>query len=159
MNRQETANLLTAMAAFDRRTIGESDVIAWQELLADIPYADGLAAVKRWYAANTEWMMPAHVRHVVGDIQRERKRAPYAPGQHGVSPERAHPTVVGLPPVYEISGAVLDLIAQVRSIIPAGDRTALRTRHVAWEQQQAAWKRQRDAEPNPHYRPNSTPEG
>lgn len=77
MNRAETAELLTMIAAYDRRKLGEVDVIAWAETLPDVALTDARAVVVEHYAASTDWLMPAHIRAGVKRIRRDRlERAP-----------------------------------------------------------------------------------
>jgi len=86
MNLKETNTALALVQAFDRRTVGEVDVRAWQSVLGDLEVADVMEAVRRHYADSSEWMMPAHVRRGVAEIVAERNRpepSPYAPGQYG----------------------------------------------------------------------------
>lgn len=72
----DAARLLTKAAAFDQRTIGESDVLAWHEAIGDLNADDAMMAVTRFYSTVTDGrLMPGHVRTLVGEIQRERRRA------------------------------------------------------------------------------------
>ena len=61
MTKTETAQLLTFIAAFDRRTIGEADVEAWHLILADADATDCAEAVRQHFATSREWLMPADV--------------------------------------------------------------------------------------------------
>lgn len=170
MNLSEAADLLTAMSAFDRRTIGDGDVIAWQAVLSDAPFADCLEAVKRHYAEQTEWMMPAHVRRLVRDIAGERealaRHTGWAPGQAGVPKDQAMPEVTaGGAPGWladavqkAATSSAAAILAEVRRNLPEGSREALMPRRVAWEREHAAFIRQRDAGVNPHYRPQTLAE-
>lgn len=116
MNRTETAQLLTAVAAFDRRTIGDMDVMAWQSVLAAVPYEDALLAVKAWYAEKTEWIMPAHVRAGVAAIEKKRQVSPWKPGLYGVPRDQ----VEALPPASD-RRAGADMVRHVlRRIKEAG---------------------------------------
>lgn len=157
MNLSETARLLGAIAAFDRRTVGDSDVIAWQSVLPDVPFDDALAAVRGWYGVNTDWMMPAHVRRMAEEIELKRRRAEakWAPGQFGVPKDQAMPEISGPIIEDELPPAVSSLVAKahIRAILPEGSREALMPRTVAWEREHKAYLRTRDAEPNPLYRP------
>lgn len=74
MNLTETAQLLALAAAYDRRTVGQADVRAWHEVLGDISFTDGAAAVKDHYAASREFIMPANIRTAVR-LKRERRLA------------------------------------------------------------------------------------
>lgn len=157
MNLSETARLLSAMSAYDRRTIGDGDVIAWQAVLPDAAFEDCLEAVKQHYAEQTDWMMPAHVRRAVRDIERARQMSPWAPGQHGVPRDEAVPEVTpgGRLALSDLPAAVAELVARVRADLPEGSREALMPRTVAWEREHAAFLRTQSAEPNPHYRPRA----
>lgn len=161
MNLSETADLLTAMSAFDRRTIGDGDVIAWQAVLSDASFGDCLEAVKRHYAENTEWMMPAHVRRLVRDIHGEREAAArmtgWAPGQAGVPKDQAVPevTIGERLALSDLPGEVAALVARVRADLPRGSREALAPRKVAWEREHKAFLRTQSSEPNPLYKPTS----
>lgn len=62
MNLTETSALLTFAARYDRRTIGEQDVRAWQEALADVDVEGARDAVVAHYRESTDFLMPAHVR-------------------------------------------------------------------------------------------------
>lgn len=72
MKRSEVAELLARVVAFDRRTIGDSDVLAWYEVLSDIDYQDALAAVVGHFKISQEWLMPVHVRTGAKALRRER---------------------------------------------------------------------------------------
>lgn len=156
MNLSETARLLSMIAAYNNRTIGEADVVAWQSVLPDVPLADAEEAVRRHYAEHTEWMMPAHVRRLVRDIAQERQAMAtatgWAPGQAGVPKDQAMPEISG--PIEEgaLTPQVRALLDSVRAMLPEGSREALMPRTVAWEKEHAAYQRQQDGQPNPHYR-------
>lgn len=159
MRISETAEVLTKIAAYDRRKLGDADVTAWHAVIGMLDRDDAMEAVERWYAEETEWMMPAHLRRIVRKIVHEREVAAsatgWAPGQAGVPADQAMPAVTAPIQVYEIPGPVLDLLAQVRAILPEGSKEALMPRRMAWEREHAAYRRAQGAEPNPHYRPNS----
>jgi hypothetical protein len=76
MTPEETGKLLGICAAYDRRTVGETDVIAWYRVVGDLPYSDCEAAVIAHYAAKREWIMPADIRGAV-------KRAQHAAEDRG----------------------------------------------------------------------------
>lgn len=65
MTPAQTAELLGFCAAFDRRTVGKADVLAWQTVLADIDYDAARQAVAQHYAVETRWIMPADIRNAV----------------------------------------------------------------------------------------------
>lgn len=70
----EVARLLAACAMYDFRTVEKPDVAAWSHVIGDLDYDDAMEAVKRHYQAQTERMMPAHVRQGVKAIREERRR-------------------------------------------------------------------------------------
>lgn len=74
MTLDEAVDLLTAAAAFDRRTVGEADAIAWHAAVGDLRFEDCQAAVIAHYTETTDWLMPAHVRHRVRDMRDQRLR-------------------------------------------------------------------------------------
>lgn len=155
MNLFETAQMLAHMQAYDQRTVGEADVIAWQALLVDAPFEDCQEAIRRHYAEETDRVMPAHVRRLVRDIAREREVSPWAAGQYGVPRDEAVPEV----PTGErlalsdLPAAVADLVARVRADLPEGSRDVLYPRRAAWEREHRAYLRSKGGEPNPLYRP------
>jgi hypothetical protein len=72
MNRAETAELLAMCAAYDARTIGDTDVLAWAQALADIPATDAQTAIIDHYQRETRRAMPADVITGVRRIRRDR---------------------------------------------------------------------------------------
>ena len=161
MNSSEVARLLGAASAFDRRTVGDADVVAWQAVLDDVPFADALEAVKRHYRDGEAWLMPVHVRRGAAEIARERERAAratgWAPGQAGVPKDQALPSIssAAWTNVADLSPEVQALVESVRAFLPEGSREALMPRRVAWEREHAAWQRYQSAVPNPNYRPQT----
>jgi hypothetical protein len=76
----ETATLLAKCAAYDRRTIGEADIAAWHDALANIPFTDASAAVTEHYTRTSQWIGVADVRDGVRRIRAARlRRADTAP--------------------------------------------------------------------------------
>lgn len=72
MNRDEIIDLLSLIAARDRRTVGNADVLAWSEDVGDLTFADAQAAVSRHFQESRDWIMPADVRRHVRAIRTER---------------------------------------------------------------------------------------
>lgn len=72
MNAEETGRLLAKCASYDRRKIGEAEVIAWLQAIGDLNYRDCETAVVGHYTDSTDWIMPAHVRQRVRKIRDER---------------------------------------------------------------------------------------
>lgn len=77
MNPSEAAELLGVAATFDRRTVGESDAVAWAAALHDITLDDAKRAVVEHYRESREWIMPADVRRRV-KAAREARMARHA---------------------------------------------------------------------------------
>jgi hypothetical protein len=61
----EIGQLLAYAAAFDKRTVGEADVIAWHDVLSDLHYDRAKDAIRAWYADHDTMIMPANVRRAV----------------------------------------------------------------------------------------------
>ena len=72
MTPEETVDLLTVAAAFDQRTVGEGDAMAWYSVVGDLPFADARQAVLSYYAVTRERIMPADVRTEVRRMRNER---------------------------------------------------------------------------------------
>ncbi len=74
MNRAQVVDLLTMAAAYDARTIGDADVVAWHAILHETDFADAKAALLGHFAESTERLMPAHIRRRVSALREERLR-------------------------------------------------------------------------------------
>lgn len=73
MNRDEVIDVLTAVAACDRRTVGESDVTVWLSIIGDLPKNLALQAVLEHFKYRPGvWLEPGHVRAGVAEIRREQ---------------------------------------------------------------------------------------
>ena len=79
MTPDETIDLLTLAAAYDRRTVGEGDVGAWHAAVGDLAFGDCRSAVIGHYTDSTDWLMPAHVRQRVRVIRDRRLDRAYIP--------------------------------------------------------------------------------
>jgi hypothetical protein len=82
MTPSEAAKLLSSIAAFDKRTIGEVDARAWGAALHDVPLdADAFAAVARYFGTPPKdgearrWLEPHHVKTMRRKIREERIEA------------------------------------------------------------------------------------
>lgn len=71
MTLDETIDLLATCAAYDRRTIGKTDAVAWHAVVKDLPFADAQQAVFDHYSESREFIMPADVRTRVRRKQRD----------------------------------------------------------------------------------------
>lgn len=137
MTPAEAAKLLAKAAAFDQRTIGRADALAWAEVLADISFDDALDAVTTHYAESTERLMPAHVRRIA--VSRRNARHPST-------------AIEGPPPVPLAQRSANGEIEQLRAILPAIPGI-LRRRE--WYEHDLARERHLRAVPNPDYDPTA----
>jgi hypothetical protein len=146
MNLVETHDLLTLAAQYDNRRFDDAVTVAWQELLADLPFDYCRLALLRHFGTTEAYLMPVHVRRGVEEIDRERRRAAREAAEwRALERQQADPTR------RDRSAEVTQLIQQVRDRLPAVDETKFRRREVVeWERQAARAAR---AEPNPHYDP------
>lgn len=78
MNEHDVIDVLTAIAAFDQRTVGEADVQAWT-VAAQIGRwntAQAMRAVMEHYTNETDRIMPAHITRTIR-ANRERFASTY----------------------------------------------------------------------------------
>lgn len=87
MTPSQTAELLGLCAAFDRRTIGKADVLAWQTVLGDIEFDAAKRAVTQHYATETRWIMPADIRTAVQQQRTSNVRDIHGAGQAAEVPD------------------------------------------------------------------------
>ena len=72
MNAEETGKILALAASYDRRKVGEAEIIAWHAAVGDLNFEDSRAAVVAHYTDTTDWLMPAHVRSRVMTARKQR---------------------------------------------------------------------------------------
>lgn len=150
MNPAEVSQVLAKAAAFDLRTVGQADVLAWLEAIGDLDVDDALAAVTRHYRDTTEWLKPAHIRQLVDDIQRERRRARREAAEERAALEAA--------PTRDRSAEVADLLGALRARLGPYDPTVLR--RAEWVHAEHARRRDaRPVQPNVHYQGPPPPGG
>lgn len=104
----DTARVLAKAAAFDSRSIGDTDVAVWHEILGHLELQDALAAVTAHYREQTRRAMPADIRQLA-IAHRDRRKE----GQHLALP--AGPTV------RDRSPEVAALVQQVADNLPRPD--------------------------------------
>ena len=75
MTTDEVIDLLTFMASFDRRTVGQADVAAWKLAVGDLPFADAQEAVLAHYRESRDWAMPVDIRDRVKAMRGERLKS------------------------------------------------------------------------------------
>lgn len=72
MNRNEVIDVLTAVAAASRRTVGESDVEIWLGVIGDLPKDLSLRAVRDHLRERPGlWLEPGHIHERVRAIRRD----------------------------------------------------------------------------------------
>ncbi|GAA3172997.1 zinc finger domain-containing protein [Nonomuraea salmonea] len=72
MDEFEIVDLLTTMAAFDKRKFGKTEVRAWELAVGDLPFEDCKQAVINHYCTSTDYLMPVHVRKGAQRIRDQR---------------------------------------------------------------------------------------
>lgn len=148
MNRTETSALLGLIARYDNRKADDATVLAWHAVLGDLDLADCQAAVIRHIGTDDAYLMPVHIRRIVEDIDRDRRRqAREAREAELAEIEAADPTRT------DRSDAVKALIAELRAKLPDGDPDSLRYASGYWRQVREDRERLERAEANPHYDP------
>lgn len=105
----DTARLLAKLAAFDQRTVGEPDVLAWHEVLGHFDLQDCLVAVTEHYREETRRAMPADIRRLAIRIRDTRKDAA----------ERL--ALAAAPPLPDRSEQVRALVRAVADSLPTPD--------------------------------------
>jgi hypothetical protein len=146
VNLAETHDLLILVAAYDNRRFDDATVLAWQQVLADLPYADCRAAAVTHFASADAYLMPVHIRRGAHEVDRERRRvAREAREQTEQLAIEADPTR------RDRSDDVRRLIAELRDSLPDGDPDKLR--RPEWLEVDR--RRETNAEPNPHYDPTA----
>lgn len=75
MNQSETALMLGHIASYDRRTLGETDVLAWHAACHDLALEDTIEAIVEHYSETRDWMMPVDIRNRCHRIDRRRRGA------------------------------------------------------------------------------------
>jgi hypothetical protein len=77
VNHEEVGLVLAKLAAFDQRTVGEVDILAWHEVISRFSLDDCLAAVTTHYTESRERAMPADISRIViriGNTRVETRR-------------------------------------------------------------------------------------
>jgi hypothetical protein len=73
MTPEDVIDVLTAVQAGDRRTVGKADVIFWTQIIGDLPKDLALqAVVDHFRECPGEWLQPGHIVAGVRAIRRDR---------------------------------------------------------------------------------------
>jgi hypothetical protein len=120
MTRTEIALLLGLMAGRDRRTVGESDVLAWFQDVGDLDFADAREAVSLHYRESTEFMMPAHLRQRVREVRDARRRSEHhevlaLPSKFEDDISRDARLKAGMQDCREVLGPIMERLAASRA--------------------------------------------
>jgi hypothetical protein len=150
MTRDETIDLLTLAAAYDRRKPGNADIDAWHLAVGDLSFEDSKLAVAGHYRDCADWLMPAHVRVRVKAIRAERIAHSLIPAPDPDLDPAAHKAALagsvrmaadGLLPPAEPIAAIAGPASERRHGQPAALSQALAETRAAL----AAARRRRDA--------------
>lgn len=118
MTPAEVAKLLAKCAAYDQRTVGEADVMAWHEILERVEFDHALEAVKRHYSTQRDRAMPAdilRISRVVRDERREHSEPLALPSRFETDEERDARMREGVAKVREAIAPVVAKLAIERS--------------------------------------------
>lgn len=144
MNIAETHDLLTLIATYDNRRFDDAAVLAWAEIVSDVPFADGRQAVVRHFSESTAWLMPAHIRRFAAEFEHERRRA---------NRERIERAAIAAeaddPTRRDRSPEVQALLDDLRERLGPGKPDVFR--RPEWVENDKRREREARAESNPHY--------
>lgn len=91
MTPAQAATVLALAAAFDNRTVGEANAIAWSEALDErVALDDAKQIVVDHYARTREWIMPSDINTASAALRRDRlsrMRTPEPPADLSVTDE------------------------------------------------------------------------
>ncbi|TQN30586.1 hypothetical protein FHX37_0468 [Haloactinospora alba] len=74
MDEEQVGAILAVAATYDSRTTGRSDVLAWQQVIEDLPFEECRDAVIRWYSTSRpRRIQPGDVRDAVRAARAERR--------------------------------------------------------------------------------------
>lgn len=75
MKPSEATVILTKIAAYDRRSVGEADAAAWAEALDGlVTLQDALTAVRDHFRASNDWLMPKAIIDRSRELRKRRIR-------------------------------------------------------------------------------------
>ena len=150
MNLAETDQLLTLMSNLDNRKVDDATVLAWHEILHDLPFEDCRDAVTEHYTTSGDWLMPVHIVRGARELERKRIRAANEARAIAEAP------ATDPRPLTDRSAEIRAEVDKVRSVLPEGDPDSLRYGTKYWRRNRARIERQQrqeNPEPNPLYDP------
>jgi hypothetical protein len=116
MTPADVIDVLSKCAAYDQRTIGETDVMAWHEILGRTDRGDALEAVRLHYGETRDRAMPADIRKLAAGVRDTRQGR-----------ERQHERRLAIesgPTVRDRSADVTALVRSVADALPQPDAHA-----------------------------------
>jgi hypothetical protein len=146
VNLVETHDLLTLVAKYDNRRFDDATVVAWREVLADLPFDDCRSAAVRHFTESDAYLMPVHVVRGANELDRDRRRRAREAAEY-----REYLALEADPTRRDRSDEVRALIAELRVALPDGGPDKLR--RSEWLEADRRRERAASAEPNPHYDP------
>lgn len=91
MTPEDVIDVLSKAGAYDNRTIGQVEVVAWHEVIGRYDRDEALDAVARHYGESRDRMMPADLIQHIKAIRNERRahhEALALPGRYETDEER-----------------------------------------------------------------------
>lgn len=131
MNRAETHDLLTAIAAIDNRKFDDAAVIMWHRILGHVDPADAGRAITEHFGTSDAYLMPVHIARLADGYAKSRAHRERI---QVVAEVEAAPAV----PVENRSPEAEAAIAAFRAQAPAGDRDKLRFGTRFWRRDRSA---------------------
>ncbi|WP_078345162.1 hypothetical protein [Mycobacteroides chelonae] len=94
MNRDEVIDVLSAVVAADRRTVGKADVDVWQAVIGDLPFDTAVNAVRDHLRECPDvWLQPGHIYARVKAKRRDETTA--GPARTSATSPWKHATASG----------------------------------------------------------------
>jgi len=146
VNLAETHDLLTYAASVDNRRFDDATVMAWQQILAELSFADCRSATAAHFATSVEYLMPVHIRLGALAVVRDRKRV-----VRELAEAAERRAIESDPTRRDRSADVAALIAQLRDRLPPTDLAVVR--RPEWLRSDRQRQRWPVEPPNPHYDP------
>jgi hypothetical protein len=89
MNLEETAKLLTVIAAYDNRNVTRETVVVWQQALGHLSLNVAQQAVVLHFKESTEYLKPGHVHAASKRVQDAHERSARVTAQKAAALEPA----------------------------------------------------------------------
>jgi hypothetical protein len=149
MTETDVARLLAYIRTLDNRTIDEATVAAWHDVIGDLRFEDCVQAVRLHFRNSVDYLKPGHVAaYAIAERDHRIGRQKNAEAALKELGERADGTSTSRGPVENRSADVAALVAQVRDVLPKGDRRDLRYQDKTLQRYQP----RAAADPNPRFK-------